>query len=203
MLQTIADDIWGRPCLAYHVQPELSPKTQSCLAQLQTAIAERWPVPLFLAPPEALHVTLYALVQVKDRYDKEGYWGAIAERCRALIEELCHGHRPLELRFSQLKVTDTAIIAIATDETGLIDRIRHAIAEEIPPPPSLGPIRYNLIHTTLARYRTADAVPDAAVRAVEAIPVSVEAPVERLKIIRETIFPCRATHEIHSFLFAQ
>jgi len=198
MLQTIADDIWGQPCLAYHVQPDLSPRTQAGLAELQNVIAERWPVPLFLAPPEALHVTLYALVQVKHRFDKESYWNSIAAPCRALLEELCRGRRPLNLHFSRLKVTDTAIIAVATDETGLIEKVRYAVAEALPPPPGLKPLRYNLIHTTLARYRTSDPVPDAAVKAVEATPVSLTAPVERLKIIRETRFPCQERDELHS-----
>jgi len=60
-------------------------------------------------------------------------------------------------------------------------------------------MRYNLIHSTLARYRTSDAVPDAVIEAVEAIPVSITAPVERLKIIRETLFPCQVLDEIFSF----
>ncbi|MXQ10395.1 2'-5' RNA ligase family protein [Microvirga makkahensis] len=198
MFQTIADDTWGRPCLAYHVQPHLASETRSALVGLQEAVASRWTVPLFLTPPEALHVTLYALVQVKGIFDKEGYWSSIAEPCRSLLEESCRGHGPLELRFTRLKVTDTAIIAVATDETGLIDRVRNAIAAEIPPPPGHEPIRYDLIHSTLARYRTSDAVPEAAVAAVEAIPASVAAPVERLKIIRETLFPCRETDELFS-----
>jgi 2'-5' RNA ligase len=198
MLQTIADDIWGQPCLAYHVQPDLSPYTQASLGELQKDIAEGWSVPLFLAPPGALHVTLYALVQVKARFDKESYWNGIEEPCRALLDELCRGYRPLELRFSRLKVTDTAIIAVATDETGLIEKIRKAIAVVIPPPPGLKPPRYNLIHTTLARYRTSDAVQNAVVEAVESIPVSVTAPVKRLKIIRETLFPCQELDELHS-----
>jgi len=199
MPQTIADTIWGQPCLAYHVQPELTRETRASLGTLQKAIAERWPAPLHFAPPEALHVTLYALINVKDRFDKEGYWRSIAEPCRALMESLCAGHGPLELRFSGLRVTDTAIIAVAADETGLITGIRERIVDLIPPPPGLEPMRYNLIHSTLARYRTSGAVPDEVVRSVEAIPVSIAAPVDRLKIIRETLFPCQVMDEIFSF----
>ncbi len=199
MLQTIADDIWGQPCLAYHVQPHLTPATQASFAEVQKGIARHWPVPLFLAPPEALHITLYALVQVKHRFDKETYWSGINEPCRALVEEICARHRPPELLFTKLKVTDTAIIATATDETGLIGKVRKAIVELIPPPPGHGPIFYDLIHTTLARYRTSDAIPDAVVEAIEAIPVSVTASVPRLKMVRETVFPCQEVDEIHSF----
>lgn len=199
MLHTIADTIWGQPCLAYHVQPELSLETRASLGELQKAIAERWPAPLYFAPPEALHVTLYALIGVKDRFDKEGYWNSIAGPCRDLMANLCTGHGPLELRFSGLKVTDAAIIAVASDGTGLVARLREAIAEVLPPPPGLKPIRYNLIHSTLARHRTSDAVPDEVVQAIEAIPVSIAAPVDRLKIIRETLFPCQVMDEIFSF----
>lgn len=199
MLQTVADTIWGQPCLAYHVQPELSPETQASLGELRETVAALWPVPLHIAPPHALHVTLYALINVKDHFDKEGYWTSISEPCRALLDDLCTGHRPLELRFSQLKVTDTAIIATATDETGFIMRMRERIAELIPPPPGLQPMRYNLIHSTLARYRTADAIPDNVVQAVEAIPVSIAAPVPGLKIVSESIFPCQVMEQIFSF----
>lgn len=199
MLQTVADTIWGQSCLAYHVQPELSLETRVSLGEVQKAIAECWPVPLYFAPADALHVTLYALVNVKDRFDKEGYWSGIAEPCRALLDDLCTGHGPLELRFIKLKVTDTAIIATATDETGLIMRIRERIAGLIPPPPGLKSMRYNLIHSTLARYRTSDTVSEDVVRAVESIPVSVTAPVDSLKIIRETLFPCLAMSDLFSF----
>ena len=33
MLQTIADDIWGQPCLAYHVQPSLEPETRAAFEE--------------------------------------------------------------------------------------------------------------------------------------------------------------------------
>ena len=39
MLQTIADDIWGQPCLAYHVQPSLEPETRDAFAEVQRTVA--------------------------------------------------------------------------------------------------------------------------------------------------------------------
>lgn len=200
MLQTIADDIWGKPCVAHHVQPHLTPQTQLALADLQHRFAQLWPEPLHLGPPDALHVTLYALVLVKESYDKEAYWSSIAEPCRKLLDDLCSGHAPLELHFSRLKVTDTAIIATATDHTGLIAAIRDRIADRIPLPPGRAePLRYDLIHTTLARYQKAAAIPESIVQAVESTPVSIRAPVERIKVIRETLFPCQVRDELQSF----
>ncbi|MBA1156167.1 2'-5' RNA ligase family protein [Microvirga mediterraneensis] len=196
MLQTIADDIWGQPCLAYHVQPSLEPETREAFAQVQRRFATLWPEPLHVGPKPGLHVTIYPLVMVKGDFDKDQYWRSIARQARDLLEELCTGHRPLELRFSRLKVTDTAIIATAIEETGLIDAIRERIVNEIPPPPGRKPIIYDLIHTTLARYRTSMAIPDAMIECVESLPVAVAAPVRQIRLIRETLFPCLLTDEI-------
>jgi hypothetical protein len=198
MLQTIADDIWGKPCLAYHVQPSLEPETREAFEEVQRSIAGHWPEPLNIGPKHGLHVTIYPLVPVKGAFDKDAYWQGIARQSQSMVEDLCAGHRPLELRFSRLKVTDTAIIATATEETGLIDAIRSRIVSDIPPPPGHRPIIYDLIHTTLARYRTRASIPDDVVRRVENLPVSITAPVAQIRLVRETLFPCLTTDEIAS-----
>lgn len=196
MLQTIADDIWGQPCLAYHVQPSLEPETREAFAQVQRSFVEIWPEPLHVGPRPGLHVTIYPLVMVKGGFNKDQYWRSIARQAQDLLEEVCTGHRTLELRFSRLKVTDTAIIATATDETGLIDAIRERIVRDIPPPPGQKPIIYDLIHSTLARYGTKASIPDEIVERIESLPVSITAPVRRMRLVRETLFPCLVTDEI-------
>jgi hypothetical protein len=198
MLQTIADDIWGLPCLAYHVQPSLEPETREAFEAVQRAFVELWPEPLHVGPKAGLHVTIYPLVTVKGEFDKAAYWQSIAGRSQSLLEDLCTGHRPLELRFSRLKVTDTAIIVTATEETGLIEAIRERIVRDIPPPPGASPIIYDLIHSTLARYRTKASIPDDVVERMESLPVSIKAPVTRIRLVRETLFPCLVTDEIAS-----
>jgi len=196
MLQTIADDIWEKPCLAYHVQPSLEPETREAFEAVQRAIAEHWPEPLHLGPKHGLHVTIYPLVPVKGSFDKNAYWQGIARQSRSLLEGLCTGHQTLELRFSRLKVTDTAIIATAAEETGLIDAIRNRIVTDIPPPPGHRPIIYDLIHTTLARYRTKASIPRDVIDRIESLPVSITASVKQIRLVRETLFPCLAMDEI-------
>ncbi|WP_114945759.1 2'-5' RNA ligase family protein [Microvirga calopogonii] len=196
MLQTIADDIWGLPCLAYHVQPSLEPETREAFAEVQRSFVELWPEPLHVGPKPGLHVTIYPLVMVKGDFDKDAYWRSIARQAKDILEELCTGHPALELRFNRLKVTNTAIIATASEETGLIDAIRQRIVNEIPPPPGQKPIIYDLIHSTLARYRTNAAIPDDAVARIESLPVSITAPVRQIRLVRETLFPCLVTDEI-------
>ena len=198
MLQTIADDIWGKPCLAYHVQPSLEPETREAFAEVQRSIAEHWPEPLNIGHKHGLHVTIYPLVPVKGAFDKDAYWQGIARQSQSLLEDLCAGHQTLELRFSRLKVTDTAIIVTATEETGLIGAIRDRIVSDVPPPPGHKPIIYDLIHSTLARYRTRASIPNDVVRHIESLPVSIMAPVTQIRLVRETLFPCLVTDEIAS-----
>jgi 2'-5' RNA ligase superfamily protein len=198
MLQTVADEIWGKSCLAYHVQPSLEPETREAFEGLQQAIAGIWQKPLHLGPKHGLHVTIYPLVPVKGNFDKTAYWQSIARRSQDLLEDLCTGRRSLELRFSRLKVTDTAIIVTATEESGLIEAIRRRIVSDIPPPPGHKPIIYDLIHSTLARYRTRAAIPKDLIERVEMLPVSIAAPVTQIRLVRETLFPCLATDEIAS-----
>jgi hypothetical protein len=198
MLQTIADDIWGKPCLAYHVQPSLEPETRRVFEEVQRTVAKHWPEPLNIGPQHGLHVTIYPLVPVKGAFDKDVYWQGIARQSQSLLEDLCADHQPLELRFSRLKVTDTAIIATATEKTGLIDAIRDRIVRDVPPPPGHKPIIYDLIHTTLARYRTRASIPDDVVGRIESLPVSIMAPVAQIRLVRETLFPCLVTDEIAS-----
>ena len=124
MLQTIADEIWGRPCLAYHVQPSLEPEARDAFEAVQQAFAALWPEPLHVGPKHGLHVTIYPLLTVWGDYDKDAYWQSIAGRIQTHPRGPLRRPSALELRFSGLKVTDTAIIATATEESGLIAAIR-------------------------------------------------------------------------------
>lgn len=197
-LAPVPDEWWGRPCLAYHVQPELREEAVQALGRVQQRVAGLWPQPLFLAPPEALHVTIYPLAMVPDLYDKEAYWQRVAPLAREILAQSCADAPPLRLDFFRLKVTNVAIIAVARDETGLIEAIRRRIVETVPPPPVRGPIHYDLIHSTLARYRSPTPIPASAIEQVEALPVAVTAAVPGINLVRETSFPCLARDLLHA-----
>jgi hypothetical protein len=201
-LHPVPEDLWGRPALALHVQPHLEPAAQAALHALQGEVALRWPARLHRAPAAALHLTIYPLVPVRGAFDRDAYWAEIAAPTIELLRGLCAASGPFRLRFERVRVAPAAIIAVARDGSGLIERIRPAVAETLPPPPGLAPMRYDLIHSTLARYAAPDPIPGAAVAALEALPVAVEAPVARLKIVRETVYPCLAMQELASFPLA-
>jgi hypothetical protein len=202
-LHPVPEDLWGQPALALHVQPHLEPAAQAALHALQGEVALRWPARLHRAPAAALHLTIYPLVPVRGTFDRDAYWAAIAAPALELLRGLCAAAGPFRLRFERVQVAPAAIIAVARDGSGLIERIRRAVAETLPPPPGLAPMRYDLIHSTLARYAAPDPIPGAAIAALEALPVAVDAPVARLKIVRETVYPCLAMQELASFPLAE
>jgi 2'-5' RNA ligase len=193
-----ADTLFAQPCLAIHVQPHLTSEAQGVLRSLQKQAAGRWPGALHLAPAHAFHVTIYPLVPTSEGFDKEAYWNRIESQTRALVAETCAGHPPVDLRFSRLKVMPVGIIAVAEEGTGLIERMRRRIVETLPPPPGLAHRHYDLIHTTLARFADAEPVPASAVERVEAVPADLSVRVERIKIFRETVFPCIVGEELAS-----
>jgi 2'-5' RNA ligase len=194
-----ADEAWGKPCLAYHVQPGFAPGAQDRLHDLQQRIVSLWPEPLFAGPPESLHVTIYPLVPVPGGFDKEAHWRAVAGPSRAILLDLCRDAPALTLRFDRLKVTPVGIIAAAPDQTGLITAIRQKVLELLPPPPGRQHVHYDLVHTTLVRYRSAAPVPASVVERIESLEVSVDAPVDRIRLFRETLFPCMAGQELEAF----
>jgi hypothetical protein len=116
-----------------------------------------------------------------------------------MLRELCARAPALTLRYHGLKVTPVGIIAVAEDETGLVASIREKVRETLPPPPGRGHVRYDLIHTTLARYRSSAPVPSSTVTRIEALEVQVDAPVDRIRLFRETLFPCLVGEELDAF----
>ncbi len=197
-----ADEFWGRPADAIHIQPHLTTDVQRALGDVQRRAAALWPAALHLAPEPAIHVTVYPLVRVPGTFDRTAYWQEIEAPSRALVADHAGRRGPITLTFSAVRVMSAGIIAVAEDPSGLVEGIRTEIVEKLPPPPGLQPLRYDLIHATLARFASGEPVAQDAVRLVEAIPVSVKAPVSRLKLTRETLFPCLAAQEIGSYPLA-
>jgi hypothetical protein len=192
------DTLWGRPSLAWHIQPGLNEEGQAALAKMQRLVLSHWPAPLHAAPASALHVTIYSLVPIRSAFDKGVYWNAIRAPALELLSRAGAAATPFELRFTGLRVRPDAIIAVAEDPSGVIARLREAIVRDLPPPPGQAPLRYDLIHATLARYGSAAPVPRSAVRAVEAAEVDVGLRVERLRLVRETLYPCLRIEELAS-----
>lgn len=182
-----ADPMWGQACLSYTVLIPLGTAAATDFARLQDSLARLWPDPLRLCPIEALHVTVHALAGVRAAFDKEAYWQTNREAILTALTRIGAATPPLRLCFERLRVTPSAIIAIAP-RTDAVLAIRHALWEAIPPAPVASP-RLDLVHVTLARYGATGPVPATTVAAADALEVGVAQDVGRLTLARERVYP--------------
>jgi hypothetical protein len=188
-LLLIGDDMWGAPCLAYNLQAHFSDDALRMISVAQTGLEQMFPYPLNLCPLTSLHVSVYGLVPVVwADPGKEEYWQEISTKVIADLGRLCEGSHAFQLQFSRLRVTPRAVIAIAADPSGTIEKIRehfHQTARH----PALPMQSYDIVHTTLARFRFNAFLPNEGLAQIESRQISIPAAITHLKIVRERIYP--------------
>jgi hypothetical protein len=188
-LAVVADDRWGTPCLGYLAQARIADPSLAAMATIQSALRAIVPLPLHLCPVRSLHVTIYGFVLPRwPDAGKDAHWQAIGAPCLAALDALGAGQRGVALQFDRLSVTPMAVIATATDPSGLIGRLRAAFAGLARHPVQPAP-RYDIIHMTLARFGGAGVVSPTLLRDVAAIAPCGAAPVTQLQIVRERVYP--------------
>jgi hypothetical protein len=198
--QPTVDPLWAKPCLAYNLQIPFDRETSQKLRKVQASIAKQRVDALYQCPPETLHVTVYALVPVRERFDKERYWNTVAEKTITTLTRCSHRMRPFTLRFSRIAVSRSAIIAVAA-QNKTIARIRQSLRETIPPPPK-SPPHLDSIHCTLFRFQSAAALPLSVIGDIESTPLKVSLPVSAMSLRREIVYPSLKSELIATFNLA-
>lgn len=200
-IAAVADAQWGEPCLGYLAQARLADDALAAMAALQAQLPAAVPLPLRLCPAWSLHITVYGLVLPRwpDAAAKARHWEAIGPACLAALQQIGTGGSGFTLQFDRLAVTPMAIIATATDASGTIARLRAAFARLARHPEHPAP-RYDIIHMTLARFAADGIVPPAALGAVAALAPCNAAPVARLEIVRERVYPSLEIDELATVL---
>lgn len=194
------DERWAEPCLAYNLQTNLASHTAQALCRLQQLIAQRLPVRLLLPPAASMHISLYALVYVHwNSPHKQAYWQQIAEPTLARLEQVCSAQPSFTVRFTQLRVTERAIIALAPEACEPITLVRRRLAELLASPDLPRP-NHDIVHTTLARFAESSLLDAEAVRALEQLPLALDAQVSTLSVMREHVYPSLASEEVRRFL---
>lgn len=194
-----ADPLWGQPCLAYNVQGTFSDQTLQNIDAIQARLQNIFPLPLRQCPPHALHISIYALIPVRataDPADKERLWQEIAADSVAELRRLGTGRHRIKLHFDDVRIMPSAVIAVADDASGFFETIRNhfrlALPEHVPVQ------RYDMIHTTLARYGRNGVVSSSTRKQISSTPFSFDAIVTQIKLTRERVYPSLVTDDIAS-----
>lgn len=186
------DPFWQQPARSYGVAALAPAGTQAALQPVLAQIAAiAAPCGLRLVPSPHQHLSIYAAAPVRQDFDKDAYWAANAETVLAALRDWAGAQPPVTLRFTSLRATPTAVVAMAADRSEAGDAVwslRRRLAELLPPPPGGAP-RYDLIHLTLARYAAPSALPADFAARIAALPVDLEFPLRDVIVLREMRYP--------------
>lgn len=198
-IRTAPDEKWGKPCLAYNVQVRFSADALDEIVRLQDGLQALSPSPLHLSPRDSLHVSIYALVPVRwPDAGKADYWRAMSAPAMSALRTLCADRRRFALRFERLRMTPSAIIAIATETPDLIADIRGHF-DRLPGHPRLPKPRYDIVHTTLARFGSEAHVPEAVVRRISVMEMSLAADIDQVQLVCERVYPSLELDDLARF----
>lgn len=188
-LTVTADGMWGAPCLAYNIQGVVPNDALNAITQMQHGLPGAGLPAFNLCPRGSLHVSIYALVPARSPIaGKEDYWAGVSAKALSDLDRLCRDKRSVALHFDEIRLTPTAIIAVARAVPDLIDDIRTHFSQWPAQPGWIRP-SYDIAHVTLARFSVAAQIPDALVRDISARPMSLEATVSQIQLVRERVYP--------------
>lgn len=202
-MRFVADDLCGKPCLGYKIQVGVPEEAARRFGAIQEALRAGLPGPLYLCPPRSLHVSIFTLISARSTHaGKEAQWQSFAASSIADLEELCCGEPCIDLVFDRLRVTPSAVIALAGGRSAAIDAIRRHFTEVLHEA-GLDAPSYDLTHVTLARFTREFTLPDETVATVAALPVSIDARVGAVDLVRELVYPALECDVIATVRLAQ
>lgn len=184
--QIEADLLWLQACLAYNLQIAVAPEPAQRLCEVVSGIVESEPA-LLACPPATYHLSVLNLLPVRDpdMDAKQRAWEINGARWHELAEVEIRRHSQYEIRLTSLVATRSALIAVAVDSPPTVE-LRRSLTKSLGL--DLGPVP-ELTHVTLARYRGAFSAPHQLLDQVEQVRFDVPITVDRLRLVRERVYP--------------
>ena len=187
-----ADTRIGAPCDAYQLQVDLAGNEP--LTQIQAAFAGTDAEGFARSPAASFHITVLPLVDPGEilSLPTPEIWQRNGPRWLTAIRATCTETKPFMLRFTQIRYFPRALTVIA--DPSPITTMRTALEPRcgLPERPVRTP---NITHVTLARYRDPQNIRECPNRD---IPIF-EIPIDRLRLIHETVYPSLGFEVIEEF----
>ncbi|PJI43781.1 hypothetical protein [Ferrovibrio sp.] len=185
----VRDPYWGQPLISYTVVQMLEPAARdTCVESLrQVSAIAGGAEHLLIAPAETFHLSLYAIAPVRSDFDKDAWWQVHGQQALTVFRRWCGTQPAAVLKFRELRVTSTAVIAVAEPHEAVWS-LRRLLRAEVPQPPG-GTPNYDMIHMTLARYAQPDRLPADFAARVAALPLTLDVRLFEPTLVRETAYP--------------
>lgn len=185
----VRDPYWSRPLISYTVMQLLTPAARAgCIEVLrQVSTMAGGAENLLVAPAESFHLSLHAIAPVRSDFDKDAWWQIHGDQALAVFRRWCAVQPAVVLKFRELRVTPTAVIAVAEPQDAVWS-LRRVLSAEVPQPPG-GTPKYDMIHMTLARYARPEKLPADFAARVTALPLQLDVELNAVTLMRETAYP--------------
>jgi hypothetical protein len=185
----IRDQYWGQPLISYTVMQMLEPAAREACVEVLRRVSDIAGTAdhLLIAPAETFHLSLYAIAPVRSDFDKDAWWRIHGEQALAVFRRWCAAQPATLLHFRELRVTQTAMIAVAEPHDAVWS-LRRRMRAEVPQPPG-GTPDYDMIHMTLARYAQPEKLPADFAARVTALPLDLKVRLHDVALMRETAYP--------------
>jgi hypothetical protein len=189
------DPLWGRRCVAYNLQAELTDDARQVFVQAQEVLRSTGSG-LLTCPPHTLHISVACILSVRERYGvpKGLLWKRHGPQWVASLRNILAAVRPFEVIFLRLEVADAAVIAVAEprDEVAII----RAGATRILADAGVPSYQPSIIHTTVLRYGSPDLHAERLTTLASTYDIKVTVPVQRLVLSKESVYPSLITKTI-------
>jgi hypothetical protein len=182
------DLLWSKPCLAYNLHAELDTQCREYLVDIQERLHRpSWGT--LRCPASSLHLSVATILSVRRDYGtpKDLIWESVGRNWLASLRELAAGLQPFVVRFTSLRVSTAAVIAVADPvvEVGLIrDRAKKLLSEA-----GLEAGQPSILHCTLVRYATSGLDLGAVARSARTVELTTQTVVSSLVISKELVYP--------------
>jgi hypothetical protein len=144
---------------------------------------------LLVCPPTSLHVTAASLLSVRREYErpKEDIWDEHKQEWATALKAAIGRLSPFEIRFRELRVTETAVIALA-DPVDEVATLRAMVAN-LQSEAGFVATQPTILHCTLLRYGADHIDLDRLAAAAEATGISTTMAVTSLLLSKELVYP--------------
>jgi len=190
------DTNWNKPVYGITLQIPLSENVQDCIDQLQLTLSKMEPSALFFPPAESRHISLNQVIPWNEGTSdiNQQAWRSLKIEFLPKLQNLNKHFKKFPIEFNRLVITTEAIIWCADDPDDNLQALRNDMYEHLPFPSSDKSL--NIIHTTIARYKTPLQSPKKLLAFAKTQSRSIPMQIHSLHLNNERNFPSLLTHKI-------
>jgi hypothetical protein len=187
MTRTVPADFIGKETVCYVLLALLSKNAQNRIAELLKGLSAELPGVLWTMPPEQMHITLCAIVQLKPyTQDKHYLYELHKEQYENIPAQILSSMPKFTVTLDLLECSSQAVIIKSSDASSF-NSIRSRLTKSMPFPAETS-APPNIIHSSIARYTKAVNLED--VQAVIARhQIHIEEEITEFKLITTGILP--------------